>query len=430
VYRVASDGLWDLLWDSRDDLPYDLAFDSEGRLVVATGDKGKIYRLDGDPVRPTLLARASAQQVTSLYRDARGRIFFATANPGKILRLSAERAARGTYESEVSDAEMVSSWGAITWRGETPGSSRIEVATRSGNTATPDDTWSEWSGPYARSGLTIVSPKARYLQWRAVLTGDGAGPTLTSVSAAYLQRNVRPQVRSITIQPPGIVFQKPYSSGDPDLAGFENQTTPERQLTQAAQNASQGSSLGRRTYQKGLQTLQWRAEDENEDDLSYQVQYRREGEDAWKVLRTGLADPIFVWDTTTVPNGTYFVRVIASDAPSNPPATALAGELDSAAFEIDNTPPAFSAATARADGGRTIVTFDVKDDHSPIQRVEYSKDGAHWTGVFPADGIADSPAEHYEVTVEGQLGPRGLTLRAADAMNNVATTQVAAPAGR
>ena len=76
VYRVAPNGLWDLLWDAREDLPYDLAIEAEG-LVVATGDKGKIYRLEGDPVRPTLIARAGAQQITALYRESSGRILFA-----------------------------------------------------------------------------------------------------------------------------------------------------------------------------------------------------------------------------------------------------------------------------------------------------------------------------------------------------------------
>ena len=64
-----------------------------GALIVATGNKGKIYRLEGDPLRPTLLARASAQQVTAFYKDARGRLYYATANPGKVFRLSSERAA-------------------------------------------------------------------------------------------------------------------------------------------------------------------------------------------------------------------------------------------------------------------------------------------------------------------------------------------------
>src|SRR5205823_10838307 len=125
-------------------------------------------------------------------------------------------------------------------------------------------------------GAPITSPKARYLQWRAVLTGKGDGPVLTSVTAAYLQRNLRPVVRSITVHPPGIVFQKPFTSGEPELAGFDDQTTPERKLAAAAMSAQQASSspaLGRRTYQKGLETLVWKADDENDDDLAYDVLY-------------------------------------------------------------------------------------------------------------------------------------------------------------
>jgi sugar lactone lactonase YvrE len=430
VYRIAPDGLWDQIWDSREDLPYDLAFDADGRVIIATGDKGKIYRLEGDPQRPMLLARAPASQVTSLFRDARGRLVYATANPGKVSRLSSGHAPTGTYESDVRDAQMVSTWGAITWRGDASATNTIQLSTRSGNTETPDDTWSPWSPAYAAPGSPIVSPKARYLQWRATLAGTGAGPALTSVSAAYLPRNVRPQVRSITIHPPGIVFQKPYATGDPDLAGFENQSTPERKLTQAAQNQAQGSSVGRRTYQKGLQTLQWRADDENEDELTYEVEYRREGDSTWKMLRSDVTDTLLVWDTTTVPNGTYFVRIVASDAAANSPSTALTGELDSSAFDIDNTPPAFTATSARLDGTRTLVSFDVKDDQSPVQRVEYSMNGEEWKAVFPTDGIADSRSEHYEIAVDGRIGARGLTLRAMDSMNNVSTTQVDAPAGR
>ncbi len=93
IYRITSDGLWDQLWESRDDSPYDLAFDVQGRLIVGTGNKGKIYRLEGDPPQPTLLAGAGAQQVTALYKDPKGRLYFATANPGKLFRLDSDRAA-------------------------------------------------------------------------------------------------------------------------------------------------------------------------------------------------------------------------------------------------------------------------------------------------------------------------------------------------
>jgi hypothetical protein len=431
VYRIAPDGLWDQLWQSSDDSPYDLVFDAQGRVVIATGNKGKIYRLEGDPPQPTLLTRASAQQVTALYKDAKGQLYYATANPGKLYRLSSDLAPQGTYESEPHDAQVVSSWGVIKWRGTFPAGTKTEIATRSGNTETPDETWSDWSAAYPTpDGSAISSPKARFLQWRAVLSamsGRGQSPILTSVTAAYLQRNLRPEVHSVTVHPPGIVFQKPFSNGDPDLAGFDNQTTPDRKLTNAAMSPQSGSgsaSLGRRTYQKGLQTLVWRADDENEDDLTYEVDYRLEGDTAWKVLHRDLDEPIYVWDTTTVPNGTYFVKIIASDAPSNAAGTALTGELVSAAFEVDNTPPEIVVRGTRVNGGKTIITFDVTDDHSHIQRVEYSEDGQDWKAVFPADGIADSRQEHYELALDGTIGPRGLSLRASDSMNNVATHQV------
>ena len=428
IYRITPDGLWDQLWESRDDSPYDLTFDTERRLIIGTGNQGKIYRLEGSPLQPTLLARAGAQQVTAFHTDSRGQLYYATANPGKLFRLASDQAERGSYESEPLDAQMVSTWGTIRWRGSIPEGTRVEIFTRAGNTQTPDETWSPWSPAYTNAeGSPMGSPNARFLQWRAVLSGKNRTPVLTSVTAAYLQRNLRPKVRSITVHPPGIVFQKPFRTGDPDLAGFENQTTPARKLTNAAMTAQQGGgsrALGRRTYQKGLQTLIWRARDGNDDELSYEVRYRREGETTWKVLRSNLLDSILVWDTTAAPNGTYFVKIVASDAPSNAASVALTGEMDSVAFEIDNTPPDVVISGVRAEGARTTVSFEVNDDHSPIRRVERSEDGQQWHAVFPSDGIADSRTEHYELTLDRPLGPKGLSLRATDSMNNVTTKQV------
>ena len=432
VYRISPDGVWDQLWESREDWPYDLTFDKSGSLIIGTGGKGKLYRLQGDPLRPTLLARAAAQQVTAFYSDPAGRLYYATANPGKVFRVSSDRAARGTYESEARDAQMIATWGSISWRGTAAAGDTIELFTRAGNTETPDETWSAWSAAYTTAvGSPVTSPKARYLQWRAVLTGTGGGPVLTSVTAAYLQRNLRPVVRTITVHPPGIVFQKPFTTGDPELAGFDDQSTPERKLAAAASaQAGASSSLGRRAYQKGLQTLVWKADDENDDDLTYDVLFRREGEAAWKTLRKGVQDSIVVWDTTTIPNGTYFVKIVASDAPSNPLSVALAGELESTAFDVDNTPPTITVGNVRVERGRTLIPFDVKDDNSAVLKAEFSQDGQRWRGVFPVDGISDSRSEHYELVVDGELGERGLTLRASDAMNNVETVHVDRPSRR
>lgn len=429
VYRVTSDGLWDQVWESREDAPYDLAIEADGSLTVVTGGKGKIYRLAGDPLRPTLLARAPAEQGMMIHRG-KARTWLVTANPGLLLSLSTERARRGVYESEVRDARTVATWGTLSWRAVTPPGTKVELFTRSGNTRTPDEAWSEWSAAYTQpDGSPITSPKARYLQWRAVLTGTSNTPVLTSVTAAYLQRNARPQVTSITIHPPGVVFQKPFSTGEAEIAGFEGETPDRRQLEQAnaSGNNSGSPALGRRSYQKGLQTIVWKAEDDNGDELLFDVLYRREGETSWRMLKSGLTDPIFVWDTTSAPNGSYSLKVVASDERANPSDTALRGEMESASFDIDNTPPTLTVGEVRRQGNGFAVTVNVQDADSPVRQVEYSLETDRWQSAFPRDGLLDSRTEHVEIVLDHSASGRTLVIRATDAMNNVGGAHVALP---
>jgi hypothetical protein len=427
IYRIRPDGLWDTLWEAADDWPFDLLTESDGSILVGTGKEGKIFRLSGDPARATLLARAAARQVTALVRDSSGRVIAGTSNPGKIVALASGRAATGSYESDVRDAGTVATWGAIRWRAASkPG--EVEIFTRSGNTATPDETWSSWSSSYTvANGEKITSPNARYLQWKAVL--KGSDPILTSVTAAYLPRNLRPMVTSITVHPPGTVFQRPFSTGELEIAGFEDNTSDGRNPSQPNASSSSSSSsgappspaLGRKVYQKGLQTFVWKAEDDNDDRLQYDVFYRAEGETAWKPLKRGLWDPIVVWDTTSVPDGTYYVKVAALDAPSNSPTTALVGEMESVSFDIDNTPPVVEVQSAVRTAPRVTVKFLVRDEQSAIQRVEYSLDASRWRVAYPVDGIPDSRREEFEVGVADAEAARSIIIRVTDAMNNVAT---------
>ena len=424
IYRVLPDGLWDQLWESRDDAPYDVAFDADGSLLVATGAKGKIFRLSGDPMRPTLLTRVSAQQATMLHR-AGDRTYAVTANPGLLVSLSGSQAETGSYQSEVRDARMVATWGTLSWRAVTPAGTRVELSTRSGNTRTPDETWSNWSGAYGdANGSPITSPKARYLQWRAVLTGKRESPILTSVTAAYQQRNVRPEVDSITVHPPGVVFQKPFSTGEAEIAGFEDETVEKRMASNNSQSGAPGTpSLGRRTYQKGLQTFVWKGEDQNGDELTYDVFYRREGETTWKLLKGGLNDTILVWDTASAPNGSYVLKVVASDAKSNPADASLKGERESGSFDIDNSPPIVTIGTMRREGASIVVPFEIRDADSPLNRVEYSLDAQRWQSAFPQDGILDSRHEQFTLRLDSSAAGRTIVIRATDSMNNMGSGQ-------
>ena len=438
VYRIDPAGGQDLIWEFHDDQPFDLLVEDAGSLLVATGNAGKIYRLAGEPWRAMLLTRFDAQQITAMLGTGSVR-YFATSNPAHVVRVDAGRAADGQYLSEAKDAGTVAAWGTLTWQAVQAAADGVQISTRSGNTAVPDDTWSEWAGPYAHAdGEAVKSPPARYLQWKAVLRGQATGtdgPALASLNIAYLQRNLRPRVTGITVYPPGIVFQKPYPTGEADIAGLGD-VPPEARvpafsapLGGPTQPPSAGPALGRRMYQKGLQALIWKAEDDNDDRLQYDISYRRAGDVAWKLLRRAVADQIAVWDTMSVPDGTYVVKVTASDSPSNSAGAALVGELVSEAFDVDNGAPSIAVQQIVRDGAGTKVAFEVSDSFSPVATVEFSVDTGRWQTAYPIDGAADSRRERYEIRVDGEAVGR-VVIRAADTMNNTGTARVAAPAGQ
>ena len=170
-------------------------------------------------------------------------------------------------------------------------------------------------------------------------------------------------------------------------------------------------------FQKGLQTIGWKAEDADSDRLSYTLTYRREGETSWHDLKSGLTDSIFVWDTTTVADGRYIIKVLASDEPSNTPDRTLTGEHESDPIEVDNTPPVVSTEISRQ--GRLRLVVQVHDAHSPIQKVEYSLGGGAWRLIYPVDGLADSPDEQYEIALASEADAARVLIRATDTMQNV-----------
>jgi len=430
ILRLLPTGEIDTLWSSTDEMPHSLAVEPGG-VLVGTGSKGHLYRIHDDRTW-TMLASFPAEQITSLIRTASGAVFLATSNPGRIHALEATPAAKGTFVSKVKDTETVSTWGRVGWEGVAAPGTRVEVTSRSGNTGTPDKTWTEWSKPYVRAeGEPVASERARFLQLKVALSGDGGQtPVLDTVTAAYLQRNLRPQIQAVTVHPPGDVFQKPISiSGDTEILGLETTLPADARPTSGPtrSSASPASSYSRKMYQKGLQTFTWKADDPNGDALAYDVHYRRVGDTRFRSLGKNVTEPVLAWDTTTVPNGRYIVRVTGTDAPSNPDTVALSVEKESAPFDVDNTPP--SVVVSLAGGSPARVQVTVRDDSSQVRRAEFSVDGGRWQEVHPRDGINDAVEESYDIVLRDLSGPAPhiVVVRASDLLGNLSTGRVEVP---
>jgi len=426
LLRIRPSGDVDTLWSSPDDVPHSAAWTAEG-VLVGTGSRGKVYRVTAND-RWELVATLPAEQVTGIVRTANGSVALVTANPARVLSLEGAPAAHGSFVSSVKDAESLASWGRLSWEGDTPAGSTVKLETRLGNTATPDATWTDWT-PTPASGLAPAE-KARFLQLRLSLTGNaGRTPTVEAVTAAYLQRNLPPTLRPITVHPPDEAFQKPISaSGEPEILGLDVDPLSERA---AASRPPAGMppaiSFSRKLYQHGLRTFSWQADDPNGDALLFEVGYRALGDETWRPLRSGLSEPVFAWDTATVPSGRYQIRITASDAPANPHALALSVSRETPSFEVDNAPPRISATLDPQAPG--VIRVAVHDDSTAVKRLELSIDAGPWEDVHPEDGIADGLDEAFRVELPARTGPglRVAVLRASDRLGNVATARVDVP---
>ncbi len=426
VLRVRSSGETEILWSSPEEAPYSLLSDGED-VMVGTGPRGRLYRVGTDQSF-VVLSDFPGEQITVLRRRPNGDVLAATSNPGRAHALSKGSGEGGTFTSKVLDAVTASSWGQIRFEADAPAGTRVELRTRSGQTPTPDNTWSDWSPPVvAAAGAAIDRPAGRYLQVRVTMAGTPtATPVLHTVVAAYLQQNLRPALSALVVHPPGEVFQRPLAaSGEVEILGLGPHDAPESRLQSRPRGSSAPvTAFSRRLYQKGFRTLSWRGEDDNDDSLVYDVTYRPIGAKTWSVLREGLTEPVLAFDTQTLPNGRYIVRVTASDTPSNPPAAALTVSQESEGFDVDNTPP---AVTVRAvSGPQPAIAAEVRDDESVIQRVEFSVDGGRWFEVQPKDGIHDGLTESYDIVLPFGIskGSHVVVLRATDALDNAATASV------
>src|SRR5207249_9829840 len=66
--------------------------------------------------------------------------------------------------------------------------------------------------------------------------------------------------------------------------------------------------------QKGYRTVLWTAHDDNEDELQFAVYYRGENEKEWKLLKDKLDQKYYSFDTATLPDGAYYLKIVTSDS--------------------------------------------------------------------------------------------------------------------
>jgi len=430
VYLVQPDGSARLLYAPPCDFVYAMTPGDANSIWFTTGNPAALFRVTTDR-KMALLGATESKQLLGLLRTGKETLVSA-GNAAVLYSLGTGLGAQGTYISEAHDLKSVASWGDA--KVSLSGGGEALWSSRSGFSKTPDDGWSPWSREVSIKGyLKIESPPARFLQYRIRFhRGSGDPPTVSTVEVAYLQRNLPPSIANVTLYGP----ENPYFEGGPEYRppqisqSFPNGLKLEFSMPRSGPRPVSDASAA---WARGIRSASWDAVDPNGDNLRYKLFIKANDESSWKPLGTDLDDKAYSWDAESFANGTYRLKVEATDAPDNPDGTAITTERVSAPFLIDNIPPRVenlrTASRAGSMRERTTVTVSgsAVDTDSRIAKIEYSVDGGDWKQVFPDDAIFDSPNEsfHFDV-LDLPPGEHAITVRAADSQRNVSVGKILA----
>ena len=419
IYKIRPDGTAVSVWNSPEPLILAFVLEGDSQILVGTGNDGKIYRVNpmsGDSVE---VGKCSADQVVAIHQkevDGKIKTFLATGNPGKLFTLTTDHVDEGTLESKVHDAKSLSRWGKLSWEGEMAEGTAIAFSTRSGNTKKPDDTWNDWSEELTTAeGSQVPNGDAQYIQWRAKFSTTDATktPVLKKVTLASVQTNVEPRFTAITID---------------DGSGSSNQETRRRPSggnlpPPGARGGSGGGSGSGDAAPSKTWKISWKVEDANADTLEYTLYYKAVTEENWRLLKKELTKAEFEWDITTVADGRYKVKVVATDKLSNPVGWAKSADKESMPFDVDNTQPSVGEIKVTPNGNGTYkIACEVTDMATPIQKAVYKIDSdENWKAIFPDDGIFDSKSEQLLLeTGELPAGGHAITIQVTDKAQNTA----------
>jgi len=444
-------------------------------LYATTGPAGGVYRIsnpagkdvDVTPIFVREDERTGSEtdgvgpesvMVNALTVNSKGEVLVAASTPGQVLML--EPRTQGAFLSTVLQTPVVSRWGRLDLQTDVAEGQNIAVESRSGNTSVPDSTWSPWSA-VAKDWSELTSPPATYAQFRVNLTGANTSPSLTYARLFYQPANQAPQIR---LQSPhaGLYWSGTkeirWEATDPDedeltytvftsadrgktweqivrIAPEEKpETKPDEKPaakpdakpatdTKAATDAAASEAKNGKPAPKADPPKADPPKKATTPETPPATATEKPKEPAIPKPTDGEMKATSIpWDTSSAPDGTYLIRVVASDKYAKP-TDSKSAEVISGLITIDNAPPTVTLAD-KVYGWDAVKSFAVTDSMSPIVGGKYRIDDGPWTALVADDGIFNRRQEQVKlVSPNGEMaqtkGEYKLQIQVLDAAGNL-----------
>ncbi|MFH1844734.1 MAG: hypothetical protein ABIF77_16180 [bacterium] len=412
LYRLDPDGLVSQVWSDETNLlavAYSRNWGWLGAGMIDRAQDQAALLVLTEPAGSRTIATWEAGDVLDIVVEETGggheSVIACLAHPGRVVRLEEESEGSVTAISPPLDGGAAIRWRRLRWEGSPRAAGNLEFSVRSGARSTPDETWSEWSESWRDQDHALDVSPSRFLQWRVLFKGKHPECALAAVTVSGVEPNRPPVIYEFVLEPAGEISLGGLMSHEENVTEtFRSGLKAEYNLTSRKDTRA---DLFKAEPTRPLRTFMWLAHDPNDDRLQYQLEYQRIGEQTWRPVSTASHEMVGSWDTATVPDGTYVVRLTASDRPDNPRATALTTSKIGAPLQVDNSPPRISNFSVKRTVDGIRIEFKVADTISPLGEAWLELPNGDTERLDPRDGVCDSQEEQFaaEVVYPGETKP-------------------------
>jgi len=378
IYKITKDGFVTDIF-SETAVFFCLA-EQDKKLLAGTGNNAQLFTIDPASEQQAIIYEdEQASQITVVTVVGQD-IYLGTANPAKLIKLGAAYASEGTYTSDLIDADQPANWGKLQTEADIPKGCDVLVSSRSGNVKDINDpTFSEWTKPEAvTEPVQLRCPLGRFCQYKLILKSEDGlkSPLIREIAVASSIPNLAPNVESVSVD-----------------------QVPKKQ---------------------GVLKISYKAKDDNDDKLIYIIDFRKIGRTNWIELKDKLEEENFEWDSRTVEDGQYEVRITAGDERSNTTTTKLTGSRISDPVVVDNTGPVITKYNLDKIVKTVTLKLKVSDEFSAIGKLDYTVDSnSDWIGAVPDDMVYDTMEEKFTIDIEKlDAGEHVIAVRVSDDIGN------------
>ena len=467
IYQISADGVGKSLSDRPAGGVVGLQIDKSNDVYACAGNT--VYRIGSDGTVQSFVADSDEQFLSLAVDSSSDRVYTGTGTVGALYEIGALGDVQGSYISNVHDAGLPARWGTMVYHADTPVGTSVTVKTRSGDVDHPDASWSPWSVVEPTpSGSTIQSPPARYLQYEADLTGSSAGlssgdvPRLRDVAVYYLPRNQAPIVKLLSPQESDAVAKVVdirWTASDPDhdtlaydvfyssdggKTWVSIKNTRTTQTKASATTPGMPAAVTEQDVDAEVQKMRasLAAHPEVPDSVRRQMLaqapamarqmlmlQRQQAAPGTTGAGGGAASALkqtsYRWDTTGLADGTYQVKVVASDKPSNP-VDALSATSISPTFLVANTPPVLQIAAPTVAADKTVTLHGTASTGiAVVQAVQGKVDGGDLIAAVADNGLFDATQEGFTLSTPPLAsGTHTIEVQAIDTASNVTTSHI------